>query len=387
MFGASSRSRLGSFGAKVVGLDTLPTPSTSSGIFCARCTSAVARQHCAVQGAFGHRWVLGADATQLRGKFSAVYRSVPAFEAGHGYRARERLRAEEKLRGGTLREPLVKEEAGKVRFQLAVLAGLGAIAGCLHLVSLSDWIKHPRYAHEEVWVGSRGIFSSDRAIVLLPLVACAGSGLLATVIAVRFPLQASWVVLPASAHELLALPLAILLAFRFDKSYERWWSCRIEVENLGKDITSLALVAKTNLDSSSTSNDSKLAKLAEANSQKLFSLLQAICDLVAARMSAESEKSSDQDHRKAKVAPASLGPDDAEMCLAAEVDGELHYPVPGFSTCRLASELQATCASILQQLGPSAPCWERACVDRWSESWWWKWRGPVLAAGLGTAVV
>jgi len=93
---------------------------------------------------------------------------------------------------------------------------------------------------ERVWFGKRGPFSTDRACVVLPVCACIGSGIvMATAKKFRPRLMASlWV--PALVHDIMGLPLAILLAFRFQDSYERWWNSRCRVEEMTSDVVLLA---------------------------------------------------------------------------------------------------------------------------------------------------
>ncbi|CAK0841729.1 unnamed protein product [Prorocentrum cordatum] len=134
---------------------------------------------------------------------------------------------------------------------------------------------HPEYA----WVsGARGPFAGldSRALAVGPLGACCGSAALAVLTAVWFPGRVAWVAMNSQLHEVLAGPLAILMAFRFQTSHSRWWSARNEVEQLASGIIDVALLAP------SCGTDAGLRggtaqEEALGNETRLLGLLDALC--------------------------------------------------------------------------------------------------------------
>eukprot|EP00931_Biecheleriopsis_adriatica_P120198 TRINITY_DN95322_c0_g1_i1.p1 TRINITY_DN95322_c0_g1~~TRINITY_DN95322_c0_g1_i1.p1 ORF type:complete len:402 (-),score=48.03 TRINITY_DN95322_c0_g1_i1:60-1265(-) len=185
-------------------------------------------------------------------------------------------------------------------FPVVVTLGMGGIL--LGVAKLSKTAVFEPREHDTVWFGERGVFSSQRAFAVLPLLACAGSGIAAAGIAKFYPLLAAKVELPSKLHEMLAFPLAILVAFRFDKSYERWWFARSEVESIFSGILSLAVTAK------SSTPDGKQEQV-KRNTELFFSRLLALCDCVANRLQVGDAR--------AMKTPSSLNPEDAANCAAA----------------------------------------------------------------------
>lgn len=121
-------------------------------------------------------------------------------------------------------------------FMVATLSGLCLLAvGSVALPS-----KFSGNDHEEVWWGPRGPFSCKRAIAIGPMAACIGSGLVATLIAVRFPHRVRSLTLNSHIHDLLALPMSILLAFRFQGSFDRWLQSYRELEQVTGNLNTLA---------------------------------------------------------------------------------------------------------------------------------------------------
>lgn len=100
------------------------------------------------------------------------------------------------------------------------------------------------YDHERVWLGDRGPFSLKRAIAFGPTLCCLSTGIIATVVAARMPHRARAMARElgagASLHDLLALPLSLLLAFRFQSSFDRWIHSYQELENFNSKIITLA---------------------------------------------------------------------------------------------------------------------------------------------------
>lgn len=169
----------------------------------------------------------------------------------------------------------------RLRFQMMVLGAGTSITGATYCFMKTPAMESSRELHhEQAWFGQRGAFSSDRAIAVVPLTMCIGSGALAFLISLRFPQRVTWVQLPASIHDILALPLAILIAFRFNNSYDRWWSSRREVENIAASLISLAMCATSNvqwLRNGSKSEKDKQAGL--ENHDRLVTLVEIFCTL------------------------------------------------------------------------------------------------------------
>lgn len=86
--------------------------------------------------------------------------------------------------------------------------------------------------HDAVWFGERGFLSSQRAVAFLPTGMCVGSGVLAAALGSFFPRHVDHLAIPMRFHEMLALPLSLLLAFRFQGAYDRWWKCRNSFSDL-----------------------------------------------------------------------------------------------------------------------------------------------------------
>lgn len=86
--------------------------------------------------------------------------------------------------------------------------------------------------HDAVWFGDRGFLSSQRAVALLPTGMCISSGVVAAALGKWFPRHVKHLAIPMRFHEMLALPLSLLLAFRFQGSYDRWWKSRNNFSDL-----------------------------------------------------------------------------------------------------------------------------------------------------------
>lgn len=164
-------------------------------------------------------------------------------------------------------------------FDLGVLAGLGCIIAGSFAVSKSDWARE--HEHEAVWFGRRGL-GGDRSVALLPLLTCLASGVLATFLVVRFPTQTiSWN-FGSQVHEVLALPLAILVAFRFDNSYQRWWTSREEIETLSAGISNFALIATVSQCQGQVARGTQ--QKSKENKQLINDLLVQLCESIAEKL-------------------------------------------------------------------------------------------------------
>eukprot|EP00434_Breviolum_minutum_P000645 symbB.v1.2.000565.t1/scaffold3.1/size669525/5 len=147
--------------------------------------------------------------------------------------------------------------------------------------------------NEKVWISSRGPLSLDAqwAIHLTPLLPCVGSGLVAAVLTKTMPRQVKALRLPISVHELTALPLSILLAFRFQLSYERWWASRQQVQEVGSNAIAMAMCSANNQEviSLDKSEDKPGTDEIECNEHRLLGLLDAACALIDFTISKGSE--------------------------------------------------------------------------------------------------
>lgn len=83
-----------------------------------------------------------------------------------------------------------------------------------------------------VWFGDRGPLSSDRSIAILPTCMCVCSGVAAAIIAKWHPHHLRHIAISPRVHEMLALPLSLLIAFRFQAAYDRWWTSRNNMADL-----------------------------------------------------------------------------------------------------------------------------------------------------------
>lgn len=90
------------------------------------------------------------------------------------------------------------------------------------------------------WFGDRGPLSSDRAIAVFPSAMCFGSGVIAAVIGIRYPRHVHRITLSGRIHEMLGLPLSLLVAFRFQAAYDRWWSSRHSFSELASRSVAIA---------------------------------------------------------------------------------------------------------------------------------------------------
>lgn len=147
--------------------------------------------------------------------------------------------------------------------------------------------------NEKVWISRRGPLSLDaqRAIELVPLLPCVGSGLVAVLLTKTMPKQVKALRLPISVHELTALPLSILLAFRFQLSYERWWASRQQVQEVGTNAIALAMCSANNQEviSLDKSEDKLGADEIECNEHRMLGLLDAACALIELQLSKEQD--------------------------------------------------------------------------------------------------
>eukprot|EP00929_Paragymnodinium_shiwhaense_P052065 TRINITY_DN26109_c0_g1_i4.p1 TRINITY_DN26109_c0_g1~~TRINITY_DN26109_c0_g1_i4.p1 ORF type:complete len:621 (+),score=75.45 TRINITY_DN26109_c0_g1_i4:170-2032(+) len=125
-----------------------------------------------------------------------------------------------------------------------------ATCGALGGVSLAAWgySYSSDDANDRVWAGHRGPLSTQRALALGPILACFGSGCVAATISYCFPSRVYYLAMSSKVHDLLVLPLSILLAFRFQGSYDRWWSARTSVEDVASKAVTICLLGAARKD-------------------------------------------------------------------------------------------------------------------------------------------
>jgi len=187
------------------------------------------------------------------GNIAAVARQVPAstpFSRKFASRAAGRialLRRPLSDRARKQQQPTssLDAAAGQARtLRTVVVTSLGGVLGLSYFYG-----RTTDDGNEKVWVGSRSPYSLDRAYSAGPCCACIGSGIIATLVAKVAPASVALVQIPGGLHELMAVPLTILLAFRFQGSYDRWWGSRREIEAVATSVIGIALCAANSSDS------------------------------------------------------------------------------------------------------------------------------------------
>lgn len=94
--------------------------------------------------------------------------------------------------------------------------------------------------HEAPWLGEYGPFSSERAVAILPTVMCLGSSIVAAAIGRWYPKHVHMIAVTPRFHEMMALPVSLLVAFRFQASYDRWWTSCHNFQDLASRTLSIA---------------------------------------------------------------------------------------------------------------------------------------------------
>ncbi|CAE7598539.1 unnamed protein product [Symbiodinium natans] len=163
-------------------------------------------------------------------------------------------------------------------YQVLVAAGVaGSVSAATFYGRVSD------DPDERVWVSRRGPLAVDahRAVVLAPLVACLGSGAVAALVT-RSATHAARCRLPPVLHELTALPLSILLAFRFQVSHERWWTSRQHLQEISGDVEAMSMCVANNQEA-----PSKLRTMtwqAHEHEKRILGLLDAACGVMESQL-------------------------------------------------------------------------------------------------------
>jgi len=116
-----------------------------------------------------------------------------------------------------------------LKLQLATAASLAGLGGLTHLLGNGLAKGNER---EQGWLGDRGPLSTDRSIAFFPTGMCVASGVLAAMLQKFYPNHIIHLAIPFKFHEMLALPMSLLLAFRFQGSYDRWWNSRMKASDL-----------------------------------------------------------------------------------------------------------------------------------------------------------
>ncbi|CAJ1353216.1 unnamed protein product [Effrenium voratum] len=195
-----------------------------------------------------------------------------------------------------------------------VLAAVGLSGSGLAAVTLA---KMSEDESEKIWISRRGPFAWDaqRAVEWVPLVPCIGSGLVAALITYLMPRHLSKIRLPISVHELTALPLSILLAFRFQLSYERWWASRQQLQDVSANAVALAMCAANNQEVIALdSNPTKPCKAEiELNERRLLGLLDTVCAIIEWKLSNGQPPHPSNDVTVWEDIGAHLHPDDLEQ--------------------------------------------------------------------------
>lgn len=132
-----------------------------------------------------------------------------------------------------------------LRLKIVTAASLAGVGGAACFFS-----TFPKFRDEEqeaIWFGDRGPMSTERAVAVLPTGMCIGSGVLAATLQRLYPSQVKNLAIPVRVHEMLALPLSLLLAFRFQGSYDRWWQSRQRFSELVGRVVSIAEYISANV--------------------------------------------------------------------------------------------------------------------------------------------
>ncbi|CAK9024981.1 unnamed protein product [Durusdinium trenchii] len=130
------------------------------------------------------------------------------------------------------------------------------------------------------------------------------------------PKQVKSLRLPISVHELTALPLSILLAFRFQLSYERWWASRQHLQEVGTNAIAVAMCSANNQEviSLDRSGEAKPdAQEIEENERRMLGLLDAACCLAEQALSIGRPPHPANSVEKWEPFDTHLHPDDAKQ--------------------------------------------------------------------------
>ncbi|CAE7258079.1 unnamed protein product [Symbiodinium sp. KB8] len=199
------------------------------------------------------------------------------------------------------------------------LIGVGLGGSVFLAVAFSKAAAKAGREDEAIWASRRGPLAWDaqRAIEFAPLIPCIGSGLVAVTITRMYPCQVALFRVPANVHELVALPLSILLAFRFQLSYDRWWQSRQHVQDVSINAVAIAMSAANNQDSMQLSLTGKLKGEIEENERRLLGLLDAACASVEFKLSCGKPPHPANDSHVWEPMDAHLNPEDAAAIARA----------------------------------------------------------------------
>merc|ERR1712137_457742 len=146
------------------------------------------------------------------------------------------------------------------------------------LLGAHEYGKHKHTNNEKVWVNSRGPLSigAPRPMAGVPMMACLGSGVIAALAEKLFPTQAHVLKLGSQIHNLTALPMSILLVFRFEGSHSRWATARNELENMNANVLALAMASISTQEVKKTASEDLFPALAK-HEARMVAVLDAFC--------------------------------------------------------------------------------------------------------------
>jgi len=112
-------------------------------------------------------------------------------------------------------------------------------------------------------------------MALVPTVACLGSGVIAALACLFFPTKAHVLKLSSHIHNLTALPMSILLVFRFEESHNRWSTARNALENINANVLALAMCSASSREVKIA--HSRIIHAIDEHEARMLGLLDAFC--------------------------------------------------------------------------------------------------------------
>jgi len=107
------------------------------------------------------------------------------------------------------------------------------------------------------------------------MMACFGSGVIAALAWKLFPTRAYVLRLGSHVHSLVALPMSILLAFRFEGSHDRWLTSRYVLETMSANTYALAMSSAASREVMIARKD--LLPAIDKHEARMLSVLDAFC--------------------------------------------------------------------------------------------------------------
>lgn len=187
--------------------------------------------------------------------------------------------------------------------------------------------------------------------------------MLATAVARFCPGHVKAVSIAYEVHQLLSVPLTLLVAFRFQGSYDRWWSSRKEIEMVATNTIDIAMMCANNVDVLDTKHLERTGERRwvknEAcvdNELRMLGLLDALCFFVEEQVMRGVAPHPLNEPKEWKPGLAQLSAEDAARCVAApdrvlwcmdELVGTIHTAQKlGVLTSELASTMYEKACSI-----------------------------------------